>query len=819
MTGREIADELGIDRRTVRRYVVTLQELGIPIEGERGVGGGYRLRPGLPAAAAHARRRRGGGGRVRARRRRATRARDRRRGGRAREDPPRPARTRSAAASRRSSRRSGSRRRPRRRRRSPAAPRSCSPTPSAGVAASASATARSRARSRGASSARSASSSTPGAGTSLRTTTAETTCAPSASTASTTPSSPRRRPSRRRTASTPSRTSGARSRAFPGRGRSRCCSTCRPSRRPSVCRRRSQSWRRKETARSCGCASARSTGWPASSRASAAPSRSGARTSSARASRRLRAAFRIRIERLALRFEYLDAARRIGKYPNLLCIRTKGARFHGKASAAHCRSSRSRGRLDGARAVTGNASTERRLVCGRRPAHSRLVHESGRSSAAERRDGRGRARRPRSTPTARIPASEITPSEIQGAIKANAKLQKKGPKLDLEVGLDRARHAQRRPARHAVLHQADAVVRPRDRGDRGPKCDSGRLHALRRRRRRRRLADEQRAREEAALEAGLGRHPDERDRLDRRRPERPDAARRSTPARARGTRAATARPASASTSRPTRATTGASCPARSPSRTTARSSWVAIQPGDANHILIGTRSGTRGEASNSTQRRRGRYADVAGARRVRVDGRRRVVLARAAGNRSTRSSSTRAIRARCTRRSQAARRAASSARQRAARSARGRRSSRRTASRFTFSPVALPNGKTRIYLGDASGGGQGAQVYRVDDASQPAATLDGVEQRGVDAALEPDRRHARVRGLQLLRHAALRRAVLLRHVDHVAAGPARHGRRRRAHALRGAGTVRVPGRVRSSARARTAARCSCRSTPAPRGTT
>jgi predicted DNA-binding transcriptional regulator YafY len=46
-TGREIADELGIDRRTVRRYVVTLQELGIPIEGERGVGGGYRLRPGF----------------------------------------------------------------------------------------------------------------------------------------------------------------------------------------------------------------------------------------------------------------------------------------------------------------------------------------------------------------------------------------------------------------------------------------------------------------------------------------------------------------------------------------------------------------------------------------------------------------------------------------------------------------------------------------------------------------------------------------------------------------------------------------------------
>jgi predicted DNA-binding transcriptional regulator YafY len=45
-TGREIADRLAIDRRTVRRYVETLQELGIPVEGERGVGGGYRLRPG-----------------------------------------------------------------------------------------------------------------------------------------------------------------------------------------------------------------------------------------------------------------------------------------------------------------------------------------------------------------------------------------------------------------------------------------------------------------------------------------------------------------------------------------------------------------------------------------------------------------------------------------------------------------------------------------------------------------------------------------------------------------------------------------------------
>jgi predicted DNA-binding transcriptional regulator YafY len=47
ITGREIADRLEIDRRTVRRYVMALQELGIPVEGQRGVGGGYRMRPGF----------------------------------------------------------------------------------------------------------------------------------------------------------------------------------------------------------------------------------------------------------------------------------------------------------------------------------------------------------------------------------------------------------------------------------------------------------------------------------------------------------------------------------------------------------------------------------------------------------------------------------------------------------------------------------------------------------------------------------------------------------------------------------------------------
>src|SRR5262249_58989004 len=46
VTGRELGDRLGVDRRTVRRDIAALQTLGIRGEGERGGGGGYRLRPG-----------------------------------------------------------------------------------------------------------------------------------------------------------------------------------------------------------------------------------------------------------------------------------------------------------------------------------------------------------------------------------------------------------------------------------------------------------------------------------------------------------------------------------------------------------------------------------------------------------------------------------------------------------------------------------------------------------------------------------------------------------------------------------------------------
>jgi len=46
VSGRELAERLEVDTRTVRRYAVKLEELGIPVEAERGPNGGYRLRPG-----------------------------------------------------------------------------------------------------------------------------------------------------------------------------------------------------------------------------------------------------------------------------------------------------------------------------------------------------------------------------------------------------------------------------------------------------------------------------------------------------------------------------------------------------------------------------------------------------------------------------------------------------------------------------------------------------------------------------------------------------------------------------------------------------
>lgn len=46
MTGGELARRLEVDGRTVRRYVHSLQEMGIPVEGERGRYGAYSLKRG-----------------------------------------------------------------------------------------------------------------------------------------------------------------------------------------------------------------------------------------------------------------------------------------------------------------------------------------------------------------------------------------------------------------------------------------------------------------------------------------------------------------------------------------------------------------------------------------------------------------------------------------------------------------------------------------------------------------------------------------------------------------------------------------------------
>ncbi|MBV9174547.1 MAG: YafY family transcriptional regulator [Chloroflexi bacterium] len=46
LNGAELADRLDVDRRTVRRYINMLQELGVPVESEPGRYGGYRLRRG-----------------------------------------------------------------------------------------------------------------------------------------------------------------------------------------------------------------------------------------------------------------------------------------------------------------------------------------------------------------------------------------------------------------------------------------------------------------------------------------------------------------------------------------------------------------------------------------------------------------------------------------------------------------------------------------------------------------------------------------------------------------------------------------------------
>lgn len=47
LSGDELARRLEVEPRTVRRYIGMLQDMGMPIEGNRGPGGGYRLRAGF----------------------------------------------------------------------------------------------------------------------------------------------------------------------------------------------------------------------------------------------------------------------------------------------------------------------------------------------------------------------------------------------------------------------------------------------------------------------------------------------------------------------------------------------------------------------------------------------------------------------------------------------------------------------------------------------------------------------------------------------------------------------------------------------------
>ena len=47
MSGPELAQRLEVNIRTLRRYIIMLQDLGIPIEAERGRNGAYVLSPGF----------------------------------------------------------------------------------------------------------------------------------------------------------------------------------------------------------------------------------------------------------------------------------------------------------------------------------------------------------------------------------------------------------------------------------------------------------------------------------------------------------------------------------------------------------------------------------------------------------------------------------------------------------------------------------------------------------------------------------------------------------------------------------------------------
>ncbi len=148
--------------------------------------------------------------------------------------------------------------------------------------------------------------------------------------------------------------------------------------------------------------------------------------------------------------------------------------------------------------------------------------------------------------------------------------------------------------------------------------------------------------------------------------------------------------------------------------------WIAIQPGNSQHIVFSTRSGTRGEASNSTS-----TATVAAASPPlgvynSTDG--------GATFTQTLNGSVNEVKFDPGDSSTVYAALAGSATGGLLRSTTGGAGGwtpifQENRGRFSFAAVSLPNGKTRIYLGDANSGATGAQVYRIDDASQPASTL------------------------------------------------------------------------------------------------
>ena len=98
-----------------------------------------------------------------------------------------------------------------------------------------------------------------------------------------------------------------------------------------------------------------------------------------------------------------------------------------------------------------------------------------------------------------------------------------------------------------------------------------------------------------------------------------------------------------------------------------------------------------------------------------------------------------------------------------------------TRGRCSFSPVTLGNGNTRVYLSDANAGSTGSQAYRVDDAGQPAATLTASSNAAWTRLSNP------VDGTPGYASYGYRDGqCTLRHGHRLSREPAEHGRRSRA---------------------------------------